>query len=199
MAYPIFLPGFRMVRGEDLSQLNQAGGGGTSALFGTEGNINVQTVSAGLSPASTGADIVLAAFTLPVGVFDQAGRGINIMACGSIVNNANTKTLKIIAGATTAVVGSAVTGGTAIASAAFTTAGTGWQLAANVFKYGASGSNTQIALHESAQAGSVVGALISPSLLTLNESASILCAVTGNAATATSDIVFNFLCANWMN
>lgn len=171
----------------------------TNAI-GDDGNLNVQIVSAGRQPSSTGADIVLASFQIPAGCLDIANRGINIMAAGSIVNNANNKRVKLIAGATSAVVGSAVVGGSTIAdTGTVTTVGGGFQLQANLFKYGNPGSNTQIAIHEASQIGSAIQALLSPSLLTLNEGAAIICALTGNAGTATTDIVFSFLQAFAMN
>jgi hypothetical protein len=171
-----------------------------AALMAAEGNINRQVSSAGINPGATGVDSVLAVFSLQLSSFDVLGRGINIAAMGSMTNAATAKLVKLIWGATTAVVGSTVTGGTAIASFTDSTANSlgGWQLAANVFKYGAAASNTQIALHEVAQSGSVVGALTAPSLLTAPENAAILIAVTGNAA-ATANIVLNFLGINAMN
>lgn len=172
--------------------------GQSSALMAEEGNINRQISTAGVQPASTGADIVLAVYSLPANAFDVAGRGINVQAAGSSVNNGNTKRMKIIYNATTAVVGQAVTGGTVIAdSGAITTAGGGWSLTANVFK--ASAANTQLSIHEAAQAGSVIGPLVAPSTTTAPENAAILIAVTGNAASATTDITFNFLDVNAMN
>ncbi len=195
------LSGDVVLNGQQAAQIGAAFGNGAAQfdpnnvtnLIGDDGNLFVTTVSAGRSPGTTGNDNVLAAFSIPAACFDIANRGVNIMACGSIVNNANTKRVKIIAGATTAVIGSAVTGGTVIAdTGSVTTVGGGFELAANVFKYGAAGSNTQIAIHESSQIGSAIQALLAPSLLTLNEAAAILIAVTGNAGTTASDIVFNF-------
>jgi hypothetical protein len=168
--------------------------------MGDDGNINVQIVSAGRNPASTGADVVVAVFSLPAGALDLVNRGLNIMACGSMNNAATAKTVKLIFNATTAVLGSAVTGGSVIGSFADSTANSngGFQVAANVFKYGAAGSNTQIAIHESAQANTVLGALQAPTLLTANEAAPILIAVTANAAVA-ANITFNFLQIFGMN
>jgi len=92
-----------------------------------------------------------------------------------------------------------VTGGTTIAdSAAVTTNGGGWALEANAFKYGAANSNTQIGLHQQAQIGGAVAALLAPSLLTATENAVILIAITGNCTTTATDIVFNFLEVNAM-
>lgn len=171
-----------------------------SGVFGEEGNILRAISSAGINPGATGVDSVLATFTIPAGSFDSAGRGLNFMACGSMTSAATAKTLKLIYGATTAVVGSTVVGGTTIGSFSDSTANSagGWQLAANVFKYGVNGSNTQIAFHEASQSGTVVGALVAPSLLTATESSAILCAVTGNAAIV-ANITYNFLEVNAMN
>jgi hypothetical protein len=176
----------------------QFGNGG--AIMGEEGNVNRQVSPAGVNPGGTGVDSVLAVYSLPANSFDVAGRGINIMALGSMTSAATAKTLKIIYNATTAVVGSAVIGGTTIASFSDSTANSagGWQIAANVFKYGAAGSNTQIALHEASQSGTVLGALVAPSLVTAVESAPILIAITGNAAVV-GNITFNFLEVNAMN
>lgn len=159
-------------------------------LMGDDGNLNVQTVSAGRIPAGAGSDYVVATYTIPVGAFDIANRGISILAAGSALN-ATAKTMKIIVGAAAPAVGSIVSGGTLIASIAASTANGGWQLQANLFKYGSAGSNTQIAVHESGQIGATLSALIAPSLLTLVESAVITVAITINAATAT-DAIFNF-------
>ena len=175
-----------------------AGGNAQNPLqMGTSGDINIQQVSAGRSPGSTGADIVLATYTLPANALDIAGRLLDIQAQGSVLN-ATSKVMKIIWGATTATVGSAVSGGTAIASMT-TTANGGWQLMASVSKYGAAGSNTQLATHQAAQAGATVLALVTPSLLTAVENAPIIIAITGNAATTAADIVFNFLQITAMN
>ena len=108
--------------------------------------------------------------------------------------------MKIIFNATTAVVGSTVTGGTTVAdTGTVTTNGGGWSVQANVFKYGAAGSNTQIGLHQQCQVGAAVSALLAPQLITATESGSILIAITGNATTTASDIVFNFAEINAMN
>lgn len=173
--------------------------GNGSASFGLEGNIACQA-SAGVNPAATGADVVLAVFAIPANSFDIAGRGVDISAAGSFAATANTKRVKIIVGATTAVVGQTISGGTVIAdTAAVTTNGAGWQLGANIVKYGATGSNTQAGIHNQAQMGSAVGSLLSPAALTLAENAQILVAVTGNATTATTDIALNLLQINATN
>ena len=170
------------------------------AFAAAEGNINRQISSAGVQPGATGVDSVLSVYSIPSNSFDIAGRGICITAQGSFGATANNKRVKIIFNATTAVVGSAVTGGTAICdTGTVATNGGGWSLQGNVFKYGAAGSNTQIGLHQQAQVGAAVATMLAPALITATENAPILVAVTGNATTAASDIVFNFFEANAMN
>ena len=183
---------------EPSSNLEQFGAGTATIL--AEGNVNRQISAAGVQPAATGADNVLAVFTIPANSFDVSGRGVGITAEGSFGATANNKRIKLVFNATTAVVGSTVTGGTTVAdTGTIATNGGGWSLQANVFKYGAGGSNTQIGLHQQAQIGNAVAALLAPSLITATESGAILVAVTGNATTAASDIVFNFLEVNAMN
>ncbi len=185
---------------EPSNTLTQFGSG--TGIFYEEGNLVRQTSGAGLSPGATGADNVIAAYSIPANSFDIAGRGLNILAQGSFANNTNVKRTKIIFNPSTAVVGSTIgTGGVTIAdSGNYSTAGAvGWALVANVFKYGATGSNTQLGLHAGAQVGSVVGSLLVPSNMTAVESGVILVAVTGNATTTASDILLNLLEINCMN
>jgi hypothetical protein len=184
---------------EPSSNLEQFGAGTATVL--AEGNINRQISSAGISPGATGADNVLAVFSIPANSFDISGRGIGITAQGKFGATANNKQIKLIFNPATAVVGSTVgAGGTTVAdTGAVATNGGGWSVQANVFKYGAAASNTQIGLHQQAQIGAATAALLAPSLITATESGPILVAVTGNATTAASDIVFNFLEVNAMN
>jgi len=174
--------------------------GQSTALMAEEGNI-YREVIAGRNPGATNADNVIAVYTMPASAFDLTGRGVNLLAEGSVANNTNSKRIKIYWGCTTATLGSTVVGGTVIAdTGAYTTAGAvGWAVEANVFKYGAAGSNTQLALHYGAQIGAVVGSLLTPVALTSTESASVIIAVTGNAVTATTDITQNFFEVNALN
>jgi len=177
--------------------------GSSAAIMAAEGNINRQIASAGINPGGLTADNVMAVYSLPAGAFDILGRGISITAQGSIVSSTNAKRTKIIFNPATAVVGSTVgAGGTTIADSGaipVSQAG-GWILQANVFKYGATGSNTQIGLHQLAQVpGTAQVPPVAPSLITANEANPILIAVTGNVAVALTDIVFNFLEVNAMN
>ena len=49
--------------------------------------------SPGISPGATGADNVLAVFSLPGNSFDVLGRGLNITAAGKFATTANNKTV----------------------------------------------------------------------------------------------------------
>jgi hypothetical protein len=169
---------------------------GAGGAFLGEGTINRQISSAGINPGATGADNVLAVFSLPGNGFDGIGnRALEIRAAGSFAATANNKTVKLIANPSTAVVGSTVgTGGVTIASTGVVaTSGGGWLLQSSVSKYGVAGSNTQIAFNEIVSAGATGIGLLAPALITAIESGAILFAVTGNAATVVSDIVFNGL------
>ena len=184
---------------EPASVVTQAGS--STATFPEEGNVNRQTSLTGISPGATGADNVLAAFTLPANAFDIANRGVQISASGKFGATANNKTVRIQFNPATAVVGSTIGAGATIVAdtGVVATNGGGWSLQANIFKVGAAGSNTQIAIHNQAQVGAAVSALLAPSAPVAVESGGILIAVTGNAATATSDIVFQWMEVNWMN
>jgi hypothetical protein len=166
-----------------------------AAVFKGSGNFKPQLSVPGISPGATGADNVLAVYTIPAGSFDTAGRGISIVAQGSFAANGNTKQVRIIVNPASAVVGSTVgAGGTVVADTGpVTTNGGGWCLAAAVYKYGANGSNTQIGYHQQSQTGATIGALLAPSPIAANESAPILVAITGNATTTATDILLQSL------
>ena len=160
------------------------------------------TTSAGLSPGATGADNVIAAYSLPANTFNYAPNGnanpipgvstgaLRIRVIGHFAANGNTKTVKLIYNATTATVGSTVTGGTTlITTSTLTTSGGGFILEGWVTKYGLENSNTQIAGQFVAYNGTTLITLPAPSYVTATENAAILIAVTGNAATTATDIV----------
>ena len=175
--------------------------GSGAGLFGAQGNLAVQIASGGITPGATGADNVLAVYSLPGFSFDNAGRGLWIEAAGSFAATANTKRLKIVVNPASAVVGSTVGGsGVTIAdSGAVTTNGGGWFLSAGIYKYGTGGANTQLGVHQQALVGAASAALLAPSAIAATESGAILIAITGNATTAATDIVFNMLQITGMN
>lgn len=174
---------------------------GKGGVFGLEGNLATFASITGVSPGATGADNVLAVYTLPANSFDQAGRCLEITASGSFAANANSKRVKIIFNPATAVVGSTVgAGGITVAdTGTVATNNAGWQVQAMVQKYGAAGSNTQIGIHGQAQMGAAVAALLAPSAIAATESGPILVAVTGYATTTATDIVLSFFEVNAMN
>lgn len=202
---PRFQPGFRLFDGTVLNGYfdgafaQPAGGqvqaGASSAATRGSGNISVQTSAAGNGNAADTTDDVLFAFTLPAKALDVAGRQLVIEAIGATAANGNNKQIKVWWGCTTAVVGSAVTGGTVIAtSGTVTTNNGGWKAQATVTKYGAAGSNTQIA-QGSTFAGAATEGVNVPVALTAPENAAIIIAVTGASGTtgAASDVVGNQL------
>jgi hypothetical protein len=184
--------------------------GASTANCAAEGNVNRQISAVGINPGAIGADNVLAVYSIPGSAFDGAAgtnRGIAIQANGSFANNTNTKRVKIIVNPATAVVGSTVgAGGVTLAdSQPFSTTGAaGWQMNAEVYKYGAAGSNTQIGIPGGTMIGPThgglgAGVLGTPQAITAVESGAILVAVTGNATTAVTDISFNYLTINGLN
>jgi hypothetical protein len=158
--------------------------------MGDDGNIAVDNPAVARSPSATTLDKILSLMTIPANGFDIANRQVQVFASGNAPNG-NAKTLKIIINPTSPVLGATVSGGTTIAS--FTSSATGgWQIGAILCKYGITGSNTQNSIHESAQIGGTVGALVAPSQTTFPENAPITVAITGNASTTTADVTFNF-------
>ena len=167
---------------------------GKSAAQAAGGGVVGGYNGAGISPGAINNDNVLAVWTVPANFFDVAGRALEIQANFNVANNTNSKRVKIIVNPTTAVVGSAVVGGTTIAdTGAYTTTGAaGGQIGALISKVGAAGSNTQTAVHAPTVIGAVTSSLVPSSALALTESAAFTIAVTGNAVTATADIVMTF-------
>jgi len=197
-----FLPNFT---GGEVWPSNEATafGSGTASIA-AEGNVNRQVFAAGVTPVATGSDIVIGLYTLPASSFDGVAgtnRGLALTAQGSFGATANAKTIKIIANPTTAVVGSVIgAGGTVVATTGVVnTNGSGWILAADIYKYGAPGSNTQMGLHQASQMGPAVTPLQATSLITAPENAPIIFAVTANCATLGNDVVLNFIQANALN
>ena len=134
----------------------------------------------GINPGGTGQDYVVASFSLPANSLDGiSNRILQFSASGNLAANSNNKTMKLFFNCTTATVGSAVTGGTTIATTSVSTgSGVGWMLTATVAKYGAPNSNTQIYQETGTIVGTVHGGLGVAGAITATENAPILCAVT---------------------
>jgi hypothetical protein len=189
--------------GVEPSNISTFFGGGAGTFF-DEGNLNRQIGNPlGHNNADT-TDDVLASYVLPASSFDVAGRGLCITAQGSTGPTANNKRVKLWFNAT--ISAGTVSGGTVIAdtgawvNATSPNNNVGWQLMANVFKYGAAGSNTQYA-QGSAILGGVHGGIGVPTFATATEAAAIVIAVTGSSYTAgaANDVVATWFEVNAMN
>lgn len=184
----LFKMGFR--------ELPQPGSAVSTAVMGNDGNLySVAAAQTALSPSSTGGDYVLAVYSLPANFFDGLGvgqRAINIKAVGSTGANNNVKRAKLYFNPTAAVVGSTVSGGNLLADTAnFGGTSVGWVLEAEVMKYGAPNSNTQVGTSALILAGSTFVAPIAPVFCTGTENGAILVCVTGNPVTTSVDISLN--------
>lgn len=182
------------------------------AQFGEEGNLyrNVGNPIAG-NTADTNDDI-LDGFVLPANAFDIAKRGLQLTFQGQFGATGNNKKVRIWINPTMA--GQAVAAGV-ISGGRVTAAGAGvllfdstvqtgnaigWGISVEVFKYGATGSNTQYAQAQPIF-GTVHGGISLPSFLTIAENAAMNVVVTGSSSTtgAANDVVANFSQANAMN
>src|ERR1700761_6699254 len=185
-------------------QIVQFGSG--AGYFFLEGNVYRVVGNPISGNAADTTDDVLAVYTLPAATFDQAGRGGCITASFKTGATTNNKRAKILWGCTSAVAGGAVVGGTVIADTGAWVNGTtpnsaaGWQLQANVFKYGINGSNTQIA-QGTVITGTLHGGIAAPVALTAPENATIIIAVTGSSYTtgAAGDVNLSLFEVNAMN
>lgn len=170
--------------------------GGGSGTFLREGSL---TRLVGNPIGGNTADItddVLGSYTLPPSSFDVAGRGLRIIAQGSTGPTTNSKRVRLWFDAT--ISAGVVTGGSIIAdSGAWVNGATsnnnvGWQLVANVFKYGAPRSNTQYA-QGTTILGGVHGGIGLPIFPAAIEASAIVIAVTGSSYTAgaANDVLAN--------
>lgn len=174
----------------------EAGSAGDGNYFRSAGNLSVQVSSAGLGNAADTTDDVLMTYALPANVFDVAGRQITIVAAGKTAATANNKQIKIWFGTTTQTVGLAVAGGTLIlGSGVVTTNNGGWLATVQVTKYGAAGSNTQLANCGQIAAGATHLGAAAPVALTATESGAINITVTGASSTtgAANDVLCQLL------
>jgi hypothetical protein len=193
------VPGVGVVPSNMLSYF----GGGTGTTVGS-GNLNRQIGNPLAGNNADTADDVLASYTLPSSSFDSIGRGLCIIAQGSTGATTNDKRLKLWFDATIAA--GVVTGGSVIADTGPWVNGTipsnnvGWQLMANVFKYGGTGSNTQYA-QGTVILGGIHGGIGLPVFPTAVESGAIVIALTGSSYTAgaASDLLVTSFEVNAMN
>jgi hypothetical protein len=188
--------------------------GSNFAAFAEEGNLyrNVGNPIAGNAADTT--DDILAGVVIPAGAFDAAGRGLCITAQGVTGATTNNKRFKLwvnptMSGQTTTngvISGGTVSAGTTICDSGTWVNGTtannaaGWSAGANLFKYGAAGSNTQYA-QGTPILGTLHGGVLAPAFLTLTENAAISIVVTGSSYTtgAANDVKLDFFEVNAMN
>lgn len=187
-------------RGDILNQLAMdidpaaiPGGSGRAGAnaMGACGNVTNQVSAAGQGNSADTTDDVLFTYPLPAGAFDQAARQLVISAAGKFAATANNKRIKIWWGTTTQTVGAPVVGGTLICdSGVVAQNGGGWAATATVQKYGAAGSNTQLASQAQVIGTTHLGAQV-PVLLTAAENATINITITGASPTtgAANDVV----------
>ncbi len=173
------------------------GGLGLQQLNYFPGGTGRQTFPvAGVNPGALAVDSVLAAFTIPANTFDAAGsnRGIRISAFGMFGATANNKTVKIIVNPATAVVGATVGAGgtTLVTTGVVVTNALPFLLEAAIMDV--VGVNNEIGFGLLSWFGSAPTFIVqvAPSFLTADETKDILVAVTGNAATALTDIALNY-------
>jgi len=164
------------------------------------GNLWMQTPAGGKAPAAASGNYIVAVATIPANAFDVANRNVTISANGNFAANGNNKAISIVVNPTAPAIGSVVSGGTTIAaSGTVTTNGSAWALAADIIKTGATGSNTQTALHQSSVCGAVTEVLTACQSLTLPENAAITVAIViNNTTTAGDTTLWNFQ-GQWFN
>jgi hypothetical protein len=189
--------------GAEPSDISTYFGGGTATFFRGGNLTRVVGNPVGANTADE-ADDVLASYTLPPSSFDVAGRGLRITAQGSTGSTSNNKRIKLWFDAT--ISAGVVTGGSVIAdtgpwiNVTIPNNNVGWQLMANVFKYGPGGSNTQYA-QGTTILGGVHGGIGFPIFPTALESSAIVIALSGASysAGAANDVVATWFEVNAMN
>lgn len=173
----------------------QAGSSATGA-FRSGGNMNVSVNTAGQGNGADTTDDVIATYALPASSLGAAQNQVTVNFAGKFAATANNKRVKLWWGTTTQTLGAAVAGGTLIAdSGVVTTNNGGFTGSAVVTKYGAAGSNTQIATGAQIVAGTTHTGTLVPALLTATESGVINITVTGSSPTtgAANDVLGQML------
>ena len=161
----------------------------SSPVILASGYIYRNAYAAGQAPAATGADKVVDVFSLPANSLDGAAGTFRnlVITAGGLNAGTNNVTAKLIFNATTAVIGSTVSGGTTIATTGVTNTNVGWVIQGLVYKVGAKNANTQIYQELETIVGVTHGGCGLPAAITATENAAILIAVTLNCATAATD------------
>lgn len=177
-------------------------GGSTATYRDGGGNLSVQVNATGQGNGADTTDDVLATYQLPASAMNAAGRQVTVNFAGKFAANANNKRVKVWWGTTTQTLGAAVAGGTLVAdSGVVTTNAGGFSGSVNITKYGALGSNTQIASGAQIVAGATHTGTQVPALLTATESGPINITITGASSTtgAANDVVGQMLEVTFSN
>jgi hypothetical protein len=191
--------------------------GQSFSAFFEEGNLYRAVGNPVAGNAADTTDDILAGIVIPAGTFDVSGRGLCITAQGITGATTNNKRFKLWANPTMAnqtVTNGVISGGqvSGVGSGVLlcdsgtwvngTTANNaaGWSATANLFKYGAAGSNTQYS-QGIPILGTLHGGVLAPSFSALPENAAINIVVTGSSYTtgAANDVKLNFFEVNAMN
>lgn len=160
-------------------------GKGSGASFPLSGQLFNYLSATGTGNGNDTTEDLLQSFTLPANCFDQAGRGVQIVAFGSLANNAHSKTVKLYFGSSIV-----------LSSGASTGANIGWCLELDVWKVG---SNAQIAFGQPI-VGTTHGGVTLPLAGTETDGSGILIKCTGQTGTAAAnDVVLNGLSIFVMN
>lgn len=177
-----------------LASLTNAGALDSLPMRGN-GPINTQIVAAGRANAADTTDDVLFTYALPASLFDAAFRGLHITAFGKTGGTTNNKQIKAWFGLDAQTVGSAiVTTNTTLllTSGTVTTNAGGWAMEADLYKYGGTGSNTQIGTGFISIGTTTANNV--PTTFTFAESSILNVTVTGASGTtgAASDVLAQF-------
>lgn len=176
-------------------------GSATTGAARSGGNLTAQVNAAGQGNGADLTDDVLFTYALPASAFDVAGRQLTITAAGKFGATANNKRIKIWIGTTTQNVGAAVAGGVLVCDSGVVTQNAGgWAASVIVQKYGAAGSNTQLASNAQVVGTTHLGAQ-APVALTQVESGVINVTITGASPTtgAANDVVGQQFDVAWNN
>jgi hypothetical protein len=167
----------------------------TSCLFRPMDSVlarHVPGVTGAFAPGTLGGDYVVDVLTIPANYLAFNNQGIELTSAGNFAANANNKRIKLWFNATTAVIGSLITGGTLLAdTGTVATNNLGWVVQGAVFKRGALGSNTQTTESIGAVSGGTHDGVVLNVDTTAVETAPILCAVTINNTTNLTDAVMS--------
>jgi hypothetical protein len=195
------------------TQIGSVPRGTVGGSFAEEGNVYRNAAAPIKGNGADTTDDILGGFQLPANSFDAAGRELILTALGNLGATANNKRIKVwvnptMSGQTVNADGS-ISGGTVTAvgggvliydSTVITNNNAGWNLAAQITKFGAANSNTQ-QYQTQPILGTVHGGVSLASALNQPENAVMNFVITGASPTtgAANDVTLNQIALNWCN